>query len=85
MRGSVLDKVTWKGNSKKMYETILGVVPSIFKSTVKHQVEDWLIANKVEIITEELVLKMFKEKAPKNIWQKVNPQLEGMKTQREDL
>jgi hypothetical protein len=84
MSGSVLDKVKWKGNSKKMYETILGVVPSIFKSTVKHQVEDWVIENKVEIVTEELVLKMFKEKAPKNIWLKVSPKLEGMKTEREN-
>jgi len=85
MSGSVLDKVTWKGNSKKMYLAILAVVPAIFKSTIKHEVEDWLIKNKVEEITEELILKMFKENAPKNIWLKVSPKLEGMKTQRENI
>jgi len=84
MKGSVLDNVTWKGNSKKMYIVILGAVPSIFKSTIKHEVTDWLIKNKVEEITEELILKMFKEKAPKGMWQKVAPQLESFKTHREN-
>ena len=64
MKSSVFDKLTWKGNSKKMYTLILAAVPPLFKSTVKREVEKWLIENKVNIITEELILKMFKEKAP---------------------
>ena len=84
MSGSVLDNVTWKGNSKKMYKTILEAVPSMFKSTIKHQVEDWLIKNKVDVVTEVLVIKMFKEKAPKGIWDKVSPKLESMKTHSEN-
>ena len=85
MKGSVLDNVTWKGNSKKMYSFILEAVPSIFKGTIKHEVEDWLAKNKVEIVTEELVIKMFKEKAPKAMFQKLAPQLDRIKTQRENL
>lgn len=81
MKSSVFDKLTWKGNSKNMYNTILNAVPSIFKSTVKHEVENWLIENKVDTITEDLILKMFKEKAPKAMWQKISPQLEKMKTE----
>jgi hypothetical protein len=82
MKSSALDNVTWKGNSKKMYQTILEAVPYLFKSTVKSAVEDWLVNNKVNEITEELILKMFKEKAPKGMWQKVNPKLETMKTEK---
>ncbi|HEY5585984.1 MAG TPA: hypothetical protein VIK78_16020 [Ruminiclostridium sp.] len=84
MKGSVLDNVTWKGNSKKMYKFILEAVPSIFKSTIRHEVEDWLVKNKVEIVTEDLVIKMFKEKASKAMFQKLAPQLDSMKTQREN-
>lgn len=80
MRNSVIDRLTWKGNSKKMYAIILDAVPSIFKSTVKREIEKWLIENKVDTITEDLILKMFKEKAPKAMWQKINPQLEKIKT-----
>lgn len=79
--GSALDNVTWKGNSKKMYKVILSAVPSIFKSMVKHEVEAWLIKNSVDVVTEELVIKMFKEKAPKGIYQKVAPKIEALKTQ----
>lgn len=81
MRSSVIDKLTWKGNSKKMYTIILNAVPGLFKSTVKKEVEKWLIENKVDIITEELILKMFKEKAPKGMWEKIYPQLEKLKTE----
>lgn len=80
MKSSALDNVKWEGNSKKMYQTILDAVPSLFKSTVIHEVNSWLVKNSVDVITEELILKMFKEKAPKAMWQKVNPKLESMKT-----
>jgi hypothetical protein len=84
VKDSPLENVTWKGNSKKMYKVILENVPSIFKSMIKREVEAWLVKNKVEEVTEELVIKMFKEKAPKGILQKVGPKLEKMKTNRED-
>ena len=83
MKSSALDNVTWKGNSKKMYKVILAAIPSIFKSTVKHEVNNWLVKNSVEIITKELIIKMFKEKAPKGMWQKIAPQLESIKTHKE--
>lgn len=85
MRGSALDDVTWKGNSKKMYKVIMAAVPSIFKSMIKHEVENWLVKNSVTVITEELLLKMFYEKAPKGIAKKVGPALEELKTKREDM
>jgi len=39
MRGSALDNVTWKDNSKKMFDVILQAVPSLFKGTVKREVK----------------------------------------------
>lgn len=84
MKDSPLDKVTWKGNSKKMYKVIFENVPSIFKSMIKREIEDWLVKNKVEVVTEDLVIKMFNEKAPKGILHKVGPKLEKMKTTREE-
>jgi predicted nucleotide-binding protein (sugar kinase/HSP70/actin superfamily) len=80
MGSSALDKVTWEGNSKQMYRAILEVIPFMFKSTIKHEVNAWLVKNGVKVITEELIIRMFKEKAPKPMWQKVGPKLEGMKT-----
>lgn len=76
-----LDNVTWKGNSQKMFKTIIDAVPSIFKATVKHEVEAWLSKNNVNEVTEELVLQAFKEKAPKPMWNKLIGQLEAMKTE----
>ncbi len=80
MSGSVLDKLTWKGNSKKMYLLVMGAVPSFFKSVVKREIEDWLVKNNVQVVTEELCLKMFKEKAPKGMINKLSPKLESLKT-----
>ena len=80
MSGSVLDNLTWNGNSKKMYKLVMDAVPSLFKSVVKREIEDWLIKNKVQVVTEELCLKMFKEKAPKGMIDKLKPQLESLKT-----
>lgn len=82
MRGSALDNVTWKGNSQKMYKVIMAAVPSIFKSMIKNEIENWLVKNSVTVVTEELLLKMFYEKAPKGIMQKVGPELEKMKSRR---
>jgi hypothetical protein len=79
---SGMDKLTWKGNSKQMYKAVMDVVPSLFKSKFKKMVEEWLVENSVEIITEELLLKMFYEKAPKAYAKKLGPVLEGMKTKK---
>lgn len=81
MGSSVLDNVTWKGNSQKMYKIILDAVPPMFKSTVKREVEAWLSKNNVNEISEELVLQAFKEKAPKPMWNKLISQLEALKTE----
>jgi len=80
MSSSLLDNLTWKDNSKKMYKLVMDAVPSLFKSMVRHEIEDWLIKNKVQVVTEELCLKMFKEKAPKGMIDKLNPKLESLKT-----
>jgi hypothetical protein len=80
MSGSVLDNLTWQGNSKQMYKLVMDAVPSLFKSVVKREIEDWLIKNKVQVVTEELCLKMFKEKAPKGMIDKLKPKLESLKT-----
>lgn len=80
MRSSVMDKLTWQGNSKKMYNLVMDAVPRIFLSLVKRETEDWLVKNNVQVVSEELCLKMFKEKAPKGMIDKLLPQLESMKT-----
>ncbi|MDF2985173.1 MAG: hypothetical protein K0R50_683 [Eubacterium sp.] len=80
MRGSVLEKLTWEGNSKKMFKLVIDNVPSIFSGLVKHEIEDWIIKNKLTVVTEELCLKMFKEKAPKGMIEKLTPKLESLKT-----
>ncbi len=80
MRSSVLDNLTWQGNSKKMYELVMGAVPSLFKSVVRHEIEDWIVKNKVQVVTEELCLKMFKEKAPKGMIDNLSHKLESLKT-----
>ncbi len=80
MRGSVLDNLTWQGNSKKMFRLVMDNVPSIFMGLVKHEIEDWIVKNKVQVVTEELCLKMFKEKAPKGMIDKLSPKLESLKT-----
>ena len=80
MGGSAIDTLKWEGNSQKMYKLIMDSVPSIFKGMVKHEIEKALLKGKVTVITEELVIKTFKEKAPKPMLEKVNPQLESMKT-----
>ncbi|MHB8062793.1 MAG: hypothetical protein ACYDG2_09205 [Ruminiclostridium sp.] len=80
MSDSVIDNITWKGNSKLMYKLVIDAVPSLFKSLVKREIEDWLIKNKVQVVTEELCLKMFKEKAPKGMLEKLTPKLESLKT-----
>lgn len=81
MGSSVIDTLKWEGNSQKMYKTIMEAVPSLFKGTVKHEIEKWLVKNKVTEIKEEFVLKAFKEKAPKVMWEKISPQLISMKTE----
>jgi len=80
MKGSVFDNLTWQGNSEKMYKLVMDSVPSLFKSVVRREIEDWLIKNKVQIVTEELCIKMFKEKAPKGMIDKLTPKLESLKT-----
>ncbi len=80
MKGSVIDTLTWEGNSKKMFKLVMDAVPSIFSGLVKHEIEDWLVKNKVTVVTEELCLKMFKEKAPKGMIEKLTPKLESLKT-----
>jgi len=80
MRSSVLDNLKWEGNSKKMFDLVMDAVPSIFKGLVKHEIEDWIVKNKLEVATEELCLKMFKEKAPKGMIEKLTPKLESLKT-----
>lgn len=80
MRGSVLENLTWEGNSKKMFALVMDAVPSIFSGLVKHEIEDWIVKNNVKVVTEELCLKMFKEKAPKGMIEKLTPKLESLKT-----
>lgn len=80
MRGSVLENLTWEGNSKKMFALVMDAVPSIFSGLVKHEIEDWIVKNNVNVVTEDLCLKMFKEKAPKGMIQKLTPKLESLKT-----
>lgn len=80
MRSSVLETLTWEGNSKKMFALVMDAVPSIFSGLVKHEIEDWLVKNKVKVVSEELCLKMFKEKAPKGMIEKLTPKLESLKT-----
>ncbi|EGD47953.1 hypothetical protein Cpap_2639 [Ruminiclostridium papyrosolvens DSM 2782] len=84
MSGSALDNVTWKGNSRKMYKAVMSAVPSIFRSTIKREIESWVVEHKVKVVTEDLLLKMFHEKAPKGYKQKLGPKLEAMKTTREE-
>ncbi|EMS69121.1 hypothetical protein [Ruminiclostridium cellobioparum] len=80
MRGSVLENLTWEGNSKKMFALVMDAVPSIFSGLVKHEIEDWIVKNNVNVVTEDLCLKMFKEKAPKGMIEKLTPKLESLKT-----
>ncbi|WP_313561449.1 hypothetical protein [Ruminiclostridium cellobioparum] len=80
MRGSVLENLTWEGNSKKMFALVMDAVPSIFSGLVKHEIEDWIVKNNVNVVTEDLCLKMFKEKAPKGMIEKLTPKLEHLKT-----
>ncbi len=82
MSGSALDNVTWKGNSRKMYKAVMSAVPSIFRSMIRREIESWVVEHKVKVVTEELLLKMFYEKAPKGYKQKLGPKLEAMKTTR---
>lgn len=82
MRGSVLDNVTWKGNSKMMYKAVMSAVPSIFRSIIRREIESWIVENSLKVVTEALLLKMFYEKAPKGYKQKLGPKLEAMKTTR---
>jgi hypothetical protein len=80
MRGSVIDNLTWEGNSRKMFKLVMDNVPAIFSGLVKHEIEDWIVKNKVTVVTEQLCLKMFKEKAPKGMLDKLTPKLESLKT-----
>lgn len=80
MRGSVLENLTWEGNSKKMFALVMDAVPSIFSGLVKHEIEDWIVKNNINVVTEDLCLKMFKEKAPKGMIEKLTPKLESLKT-----
>ncbi len=80
MKSSVLESITWQGNSRKMYRAVMEVVPGLFKSKIRHMVEEWLIENKVTVVTEELVVRMFNEKAPKPFIQKLTPVLNSLKT-----
>ena len=80
MKGSVIDTLTWEVNSKKMFKLVIDAVPSIFSGLVKREIEDWIVKNKVKVVTEELCLRMFKEKAPKGMIEKLTPKLESLKT-----
>jgi hypothetical protein len=80
MGSSVMDTLKWEGNSQKMFKTIMDSVPPLFKGMVKSEIEKGLVKSKVTVVTEELVIKTFKEKAPKPMWEKIDPQLESMKT-----
>lgn len=84
MKGSVMDNLTWQGNSKKMYKLVMDSVPSIFVGLVKHEIEAWIVKNKVSVVTEELCIKMFREKAPKGMIDKLMPKLEALKTVKRD-
>lgn len=80
MKSSVVETLTWEGNSKQMFSLVMDAVPAIFKGLVKHEIEDWIVKNNVKAVTEELCLKMFKEKAPKGMIEKLTPKLESLKT-----
>ncbi|WP_024831926.1 hypothetical protein [Ruminiclostridium josui] len=82
MRSSALNNVTWKGNSRKMFKAVMSAVPPIFRSMIRREIESWILEHKVKVVTEELLLRMFYEKAPKAYKQKLGPKLEAMKTTR---
>ncbi|GAA0736063.1 hypothetical protein [Clostridium oceanicum] len=76
----MLNKLTWEGNSKMMYKTILKHVPKILQGGIERLVENWVSNNNVKVVTEDIVFKVVKEVAPKQAKEKLIPELNKMRS-----
>ncbi|KOR26794.1 hypothetical protein ACFLKB_14445 [Clostridium sp. FAM 1755] len=76
----ILNNLKWEGNSKRMYEVILKAVPKVFQGTINSLVANWIINNKVEIVTEDIVFQAVEYMAPSEAKNKLLPILNQMKT-----
>ncbi len=76
----ILNKLTWEGNSKMMYERILKHVPKILQGGIERLVENWVSNNHVKVVTEDTVFKVVEEVAPKPAKEKLIPELNKMRS-----
>lgn len=78
---SNLENLTWKDNSRKMYEAILNGVPFLFVGGVKRNIAEWIKRNNISIVTEDIVFMAVDDIAPEKLANgKIKPELEKLRT-----
>lgn len=75
-----LENLVWEGNSKKMCEAVLAVVPSFMQGGLKKQISSWIKEHNVEKVTEDVFFQVFEDIAPASYQKKLMPELEKLKT-----
>lgn len=80
-RTDPIQNLEWKGNSRAMYNAVLGAVPSLFRGAVKKNIAAWVVQNNINIVTEDLVFKAVNEIAPADLARnRIIPELNKLRT-----
>ncbi|MGH4036904.1 MAG: hypothetical protein ACRQFF_03550 [Sphaerochaeta sp.] len=74
------EKYTWEGNSKKMYEYMVGAVPFIAQLGLKKMIGEWLVKRNITTVNENLIFECEKDLAPKAYQEKFKDTLESLRT-----
>ena len=75
-----LNDLEWQGNSKQMYQAVLNEVPRFFKGMVQRSIIDWVLKNKVESVTEDIIFMAVDDIASGGLAEKIKTGLEKYKT-----
>lgn len=81
MEKSILQKIVWQGNSKKMFDVIMSNVPKFMKNNIQKTIEQQIIERKIDVATEDLIINLLEEVSPKPFSKVVMPIILGMKSE----
>lgn len=78
---SKMDDIKWTGNSRKMYEEILGALPPLYRAAVKKKFEVLVNKSETKIISEIDIKKSLEEYAPDKYLKALMPIYEQYKSE----
>lgn len=76
-----IDNLSWKGNSRAMYDAIIDAMPPLFKAAVKKKVSVWIDKYNIETVTEDDVIETVRDYAPEQYREKLLALIEQLKTE----